>query len=115
MKHQLSQRPIDSRPRYSILALVIALFALPYFTDVGYYADQTPTHDAQENSKVEGKAEAGDNKTPLTLGDVQNDSVGGHGLIPQDVYKNIAHPTRGTPVFQRLCHTLIISRPPPAA
>ena len=85
------------------------------FTETLRYADQTPTHDAQENSKVEGKAEAGDNKTPLTLGDVQNDSVGGHGFTPQYVYENIAHPTRGTPVFQRLCRALIISRPPPAA
>ena len=58
VKHQLSQRQSDYRPRYSILALVIAFFILPYFTDVGYYADQTPTHDAQESSKVGGKAEA---------------------------------------------------------
>ncbi|MEO8340601.1 MAG: hypothetical protein ABI604_12940, partial [Nitrospirota bacterium] len=77
--------------------------------------DQTPTHDVQESSKVEGRAEADYNKTSLALGDVQNDSVGGHGFTPQYVYENIAHPTRGTPTFQRLCHTLIISRPPPAA
>ena len=68
---------------------MIVLFVLPYVTDVAYYADQTPTHDAQENSKVEGKTESNDNKTPLSVADVQSDSVVGHSLTSWNLYKRI--------------------------
>jgi hypothetical protein len=98
------------------LALVIVFFALPYFTDVAYYADQTPTHSAQENSKVEGKTEANHEKIPLAVADVQTDSIVGHALTSQNVYKKrIPHLTSSPPSSQHLFLTLLISRPPPVA
>jgi hypothetical protein len=97
------------------LALVIVFFALPYFTDVAYYADQTPTHSAQENSKVEGKTEANHEKIPLAVADVQTDSIVGHALTSQNVYKRIPHLTSSPPSSQHLFLTLLISRPPPVA
>ncbi len=114
MKHQPQYRN-DCRSWCNVLALVMAFFVLPYITDIPYLDDQASTHDAEENAKVEGKAEAGDNKIPLVVGDVQNDSTVGHGLTLQGVYQRINLPTRGTPSSQRLVHTLIISRPPPVA
>lgn len=93
----------------------MAFFVLPYITDIPYLEDQASTHDAEENAKVEGKAEAGYNKIPLVVGNVQNNSAAGHSLTLQGVYHRIDHPTRGTPSSQRLVHTLIVSRPPPVA
>ena len=116
VKHRLLQCQSNCRPGYSILALVIVFFVLPYFTDVAYYADQTPTHDAQENSKVEGKTEAGGyEKIPLAVADVQNDSVVGLGLTSQNVNNRIPYLIRGTPSSQHLFLALVISRPPPVA
>ncbi len=115
MKPQLLQCQSNCRPGCSILALVIVLFVLPYFTDVAYYADQTPTHDAQENSKVEGKSKANYNKTPLSVAAVQSDSVVGHSLTSRNVYKSIPSLASGTSSFQNLFLTLLISRPPPVA
>jgi hypothetical protein len=115
MRHQSSQYPRDCRPKRSLLALVMVLFVLPYITDIPYLEDHTSTHDAEENAKVEGKAEGDIFKIPLIVADVQNDSVVGHGLTPQDVYKRMSYPTRGVPSSQRLFSDLIISRPPPVA
>ena len=115
MKHQRSQCRSDCRPGRSKLALVMIFFVLPYITDVPYLEDQTPTQDAEENSKVEAKAEAGYDNNFLVVADVQVDSVVGHGLTPQDIYKRISSPTRGTPSSQRLFLALLISRPPPVA
>jgi len=97
------------------LALVIVFFALPYFTDVAYYADQTPTHSAQENPKVEGKTEANHEKIPLAVAGFQTDSIVGHALTSQNVYKRIPYLTSGPPSSQHLFLTLLISRPPPVA
>ena len=115
MKLQLSQYQSNRRPGFSILALVMILFVLPYITDVPYLEDQAQTHDAEENTKVEGKSEADFYKFPPVVADVQGDSVVGHGLTPEDVYKRISYPTRGTPSSQLLFYDLIISRPPPVA
>ena len=115
VKHQRSQYQSDCWPGRSILALVMILFVLPYITDIPYLEDQAPTQDAEENSKVEAKAEAGFYKIPFVGADVQNDSVVGHGLTHQGFYARISHLTRGTPLFQRLFYALIISRPPPVA
>lgn len=115
MKHLQSQRKGNYRLRFSILGLMIVLFTLPYFTDVAYYADQTPTHYAQESSKVEGKVEASVEKIPLVVANAQINSVVGNNLSSQDVRKRIGHPIRGTPSSQRIFHGLIISRPPPVA
>ena len=93
----------------------MAFFVLPYITDIPYLDDQASTHDAEENSKVEGKAEAGCNKIPLVVSDIQNSSAVGRGLTLKGVYRRINLPTRGTPSSQRHFHTLIISRPPPVA
>ena len=89
-------------------------FVLPYITDVPYLDDRTPTQDAEGNSKVEGKAEPEYHEIAPFL-DVQNDSVVGHNLTPQVVYKKIAHPPRRSSSFQSLFHVLLISRPPPIA
>jgi hypothetical protein len=113
VKHQLLQRQSNCRPGCSLLALVIAFFVLPYFTDVAYYADQTPTHDAQENSKVEGKNEAGHEKIPLAVADVQTDFIIGSGLTSQHVYEKIPYLASRTPSSHHLFLTLFISRPPP--
>jgi len=94
---------------------VIAFFVLPYFTDVAYYADHTPTHDAQEDSKVEGKTEANFDKIPLAVADLQSDSAVRHDLASQNVYRRIPYLTSGTPSSQYLFLTLHISRPPPVA
>ena len=115
VRHQRSQYQSDCWPGRSILALVMILFVLPYITDIPYLEDQAPTQDAEENSKVESKAEAGFYKIPFVGADVQNDSVVGHGLTHQGFYARISHLTRGTPSPQRLFHSLIISRPPPFA
>lgn len=114
MKHHRSQCQSDCRPWRSKLALVMIFFVLPYITDVPYLDDQTPTQDAEENSKVEAKAEAGYNVF-LVVADVQIDSVVGHGLTPQDIYKRISYPIRGNPSSQHLCLVSLISRPPPVA
>jgi hypothetical protein len=95
------------------LALVIVFFALPYFTDVAYYADQTPTHDAQEDSKVEGKTGVDYKKIPVA--DVQNDSVVGHDHPAQNVSKRIPYRTSRILSSQHLFLILLISRPPPIA
>jgi hypothetical protein len=115
VKHQLLPWHSNCQPGYSILALVIIFFALPYFTDVAYYADQTPTHDAQEDSKVEGKTEAGYKKISIAVADVQTDSLVGHDLPSQNVYKKISCLTSRTSSSQHLILTLCISRPPPVA
>ena len=115
MKHQLLQWHSNCRPGCCILALVIVFFALPYFTHVAYYADQTPTHDAQEHSKVEGKTEADYKKISLAVADVQTDSVVGHDLPSQNVYKRIPYLTSRTSSSQHLFLTSLISRPPPVA
>lgn len=115
MKHQLLRYQSTCRPGGSILALVIVFFFLPYFIDVAYYADQTPTHDAQESPKVGAKAEASYEKIPLAVADVQNDSIYENDLPSLDGYKRIGHPTWGTSSSQRLFHVLVISRPPPGA
>jgi hypothetical protein len=94
---------------------VIVLFVLPYFTDVAYYADQTPTHHAQEDSKVEGKTKTDYEKIPLAVADVRPDAVVGHGLPSQNVYKRIPYLPSRTPSSQHLFLTLLISRPPPVA
>ena len=90
-------------------------FVLPYITDVPYLDDRTPTHDAEANSKVEAKAEAGHDDIFLVVANIQIDSVVGCGVTSQDVYKRIAHPTRGTPSSQYLFYAPLISRPPPVA
>ena len=90
-------------------------FVLPYITDIPYLDDQTPTQDAEENSKVEAKTEAGHENIFLVGADVQIDSVVGHGFTPQDIYKRISYPIRGTPPVQRLCLASLISRAPPVA
>jgi hypothetical protein len=113
VKHRLLQCQSNCRPGYSILALVIVFFVLPYITDVAYYADHTPTHDAQENSKVEGKTEANHNKISLAVTDIQSDFVVGHGLTSRNVYKRIPYLASGTSSSQHLFLTLLISRPPP--
>ncbi len=115
MKHQRSQYQSNCRPGRSILALVMIFFVLPYITDVPYLDDQAPTQVAEEISKVDGKAEADYDKIFIAVADVQNDSAVGHGLTPQDVYKRISYPTRGTPSSHRLFLALLISRPPPIA
>ena len=115
MKHQLLQCQRHCEPGWSILALVIVFFILPYFTDVAYYADNTPTHNAQEASKLEGKIEADFEKISLAVAAVENDFVIGDGLTLQDVSKRIACPTKGTPSVQLLFLALLISRPPPVA
>ena len=115
MKHHLLQWHSNYRPGCSILALVIIFFALPYFTDVAYYADQTPTHDAQEDSNVEGKTEAGYKKISLAVADVQTDSGVEHDLPPQNVYKRIPYRTSRISSSQHLFLSLLISRPPPVA
>ena len=114
MKHQ-SQYRNDCRSWGNILALVLAFFVLPYITDIPYLDDQASTHEAEENSKVEAKAEAGHNKILLVASDVQNSFAVGHGLTLQGIYQRINLPNRGTPSSQRHFHTLIISRPPPIA
>ena len=115
VKHQRSQYQSYCWPGRSILALVMILFVLPYITDIPYLEDQAPTRDAEENSKVEVKAEVGFYKISFVGADVQNDSVVRRGLTPQGFYTRMSHPTRGTPSPQRLFHSLIISRPPPFA
>ena len=115
MKHQVLQWHSNCRPGCSILALVVVFFVLPYFTDVAYYADQTPTHNAQEDSRVEGKIEANPEKIPLAVADFQTDSIVGHGLPSQNVYKKIPYLTIRTPSSQHRFLTLLISRPPPVA
>jgi tagatose-1,6-bisphosphate aldolase len=86
---------------------------LPYFTDVAYYADQTPTHDAQEASKVEGKAEADFKKISLPVADVQSDSAVGHNLPSQKIHKRIPYLTSRAPSSHHPFLALLISRPPP--
>ena len=115
VKHQRSQYQSGCWPGRSILALVMILFVLPYITDIPYLEDHASTQDAEENAKVEVKAETGFYKISLVGADVQNDSVVGHGLTPQSFYKRMSHPTRGTPSPHRLFYSLIISRPPPFA
>ena len=115
MKHQRSQYLNDCRSRLSILALVMTFFVLPYIADVPYLEDQTPTHDIEENSKIAGKTELDHDAISPLPADVRNDSVVGSRLTPQDVYKRMAHPPRGTPSFQHLFQALHISRPPPIA
>ena len=115
MKHQRSQCQSDCWQGRSKLALVIIFFVLPYFTDVPYLDDQTPTQDAEENSKVEAKAETDYDNTFLVVADVQIDSVVEHGLTPQDIYRRISYRTRGNPSSQRLFIALRNSRPPPVA
>jgi hypothetical protein len=94
---------------------VIVFFILPYFTDVAYYADQTPTHNEQEDSRIEGKTEANPEKIPFAVADFQTDSIVGHGFPSQNVYKKIPYLTIRTPSSQHLFLTLLISRPPPVA
>ena len=115
MKHQLLQWHSNCRPGWGILALVIVFFVLPYFTDVAYYADQTPTHFAQEDSQVEGKINTDYEKILLAVADVQTDSVVEDGLSAQNVYKRIPYLTSRTPSSQHLFLTLLFSRPPPVA
>ena len=115
MKYQLFQWHSNGRPGGSILALVILFFALPYVTDVACYADQTPTHDAQEDSKVEGKAETDFKKISRSVADVQIDSVVGHNLPSQNVYERVPYLTSRTPSSQHLFLALLIPRPPPVA
>lgn len=93
----------------------MAFFVLPYIIDIPYLDDQASTHDVEENSKVEGKAETDNNEILFVVGDVQNNSAIVHGLTLRGVYQRINLPTRGTPASQRHFHTLIISRPPPVA
>lgn len=93
----------------------MAFFVLPYIIDIPYLDDQASTHDVEENSKVEGKAETDNNKILFVVEDVQNNSAIVHGLTLQGVYQRVNLPTRGTPSSQRLVHTLIVSRPPPVA
>ena len=91
----------------------MVFFVLPFITDVPYLDDRASTHDAEGNSKVEGKAEPEYHEIAPFF-DVQNDSVVGHNLLtPQVVYKKIAHPPRESSSFQSLFHVLLISRPPP--
>lgn len=94
---------------------MIAFFVLPYFTDVANYADLTPTHSAQENSKVEGKTEANHEKIPLAVAGVQTDFIVGHAHPKQDVYKRVPYLTSRSPSSQHLFLALLISRPPPVA
>ena len=90
-------------------------FVLPYITDIPYLDDQTPTQDAEENSKVETKAETGHENIFPVVAYVQIDSVVGHGFTPQDIYKRISYPIRGTPPVQLFCLASLISRAPPVA
>lgn len=93
----------------------MTFFVLPYVADVPYLDDNVPTHDAEENSKIENKAEAGHDEILLAAADIQGDSVIGQALTLQDGYKRIAHLPRGNPSFQRFFDALHISRPPPVA
>ena len=115
MKHQRSQYQSDCRSGLSILALLLVFFVLPYITDVPYLDDQAPTQVAEENSKLEGKAEADYDNTFTAIPDAQNDSVAGNGLTSQDIYKRISCPIKGTPSSQCLLLALLVSRPPPGA
>ena len=115
LKHQRSQAQSDCRVWLSPLALVMTLFVLPYIADVPYLDDHASTHDAEENFKVDRKAEPKHDEIVQILADGQHDCVGGHGLTPQEVYKRVSSPPRGTPSFQRIFHPSLISKPPPIA
>lgn len=93
----------------------MTFFVLPYITDIPYLDDNAPTHDAEENSKIEVKAEANHDEIFPAAADSQNDSLSGQSLIIQYGYKRIAGLPSGNSSSQSLFHAVHISRPPPVA
>lgn len=115
LRHQRSQDQSDGRARLGLLVLVLTFFVLPYVVDIPYLDDQTPNPDAEENLKLDRKAESKHNEIVPILADSQNDCLAGHGLTLQEIYKWISSPCRRTPSLQNIVHPSLISRPPPIA
>ena len=110
----LSPHNIDWRGRSRNLLLIFAFLVLPYFVDVAWFADFTPTHFAQGNVVDEDSRFVDDEDIPSSGTD--------HALIRENYppvephsYKPDRSPTRAVFSNQTLICDSLSCRPPPAS
>ena len=111
----IDQYPRRCSPLRIVLALIVALLAIPYLVDVGYMEDQTPTHSAQET--LSDKDDIGDGDVLVAFGSAQDHAIAADpaasparpGSFRPDNFKN----RTVTPV-EYLNLASLISRPPPS-